>query len=270
MTQQSDDLMFKWDPAEYAANSSSQLAWARELKSRISPRPEDRLLDIGCGDGKVTAELSYAVPHGLVTGIDNSAEMITFAREHYPPSRHPNLEFLHMDARDIRIPEAYDLVFSNAALHWVDDHRAFLRGAAAALKPGGRLVISCGGHGNANDVFTAIRAEMRSPAWRSWFRNLRKPYFFYRAEQYRDWLEEAGFRAHTVRLAEKDAAHSGTEGFAGWIRTTWLPYTHRVPEARREEFIRGVVKRFVAKHPPDAAGLVHVRMVRLEIDAEKL
>jgi len=74
----------------------------------------------------------------------------------------------------------FDLFFSNAALHWVDDHEAILRGAAAALKPGGRLMISCGGKGNAHDVFLALRPEMRLQRWREYFRQMPLPYFFIR------------------------------------------------------------------------------------------
>src|SRR5581483_5559335 len=156
-----------------------------------------------------------------------------------------------------------------AALHWVSDHRAFLRGAGSALRSGGRLVVSCGGKGNAHDIFVALRPQMRAPRWREFFRRMETPYFFYAPEDYERWLPEQGFKALGVRLAPKDATYAGREGFAAVLRTTWLPYTQRVPEALREEFIAAGVDRYVEQHPPDAQGLVHVRMVRLEIEAEK-
>ncbi len=164
----------------------------------------------------------------------------------------------------------FDVVFSNAAWHWVDDHEAILRGAASVLKPGGRLVVSCGGKGNAHDVFLALRPEMRLRRWRRFFRKLEAPYFFYRPADYEKWLPRAGFRIRRVRLAPKDAIYPGHDGFAAWLRTTWLPYTQRVPEAGREEFIAAVTGRYVARHPPDAKDQVHVKMVRLEIDAVKV
>jgi trans-aconitate 2-methyltransferase len=162
------------------------------------------------------------------------------------------------------------LVFSNAALHWVDDHQAFLRGAASVLKPGGRLIVSCGGKGNAHDVFLALRPEMRLKRWREFFRKMAAPYFFHSPEEYKKWLPRFGFKTRSIKLAPKDATYPGRDGFATWLRTTWLPYTQRVPENAREEFIEAVVTRYVARHPLDAKGLVHVRMVRLEIDATKL
>ncbi len=263
----------RWNAADYAANSFVQQTWARELIARLNLRSEEHILDVGCGDGKVTAELARAVPRGTVVGIDASAEMIGFARKTFPASQISNLKFQICDARKINAAIAgapFNLVFSNAALHWVDDHEKILRGAAAVLKPGGRLVVSCGGKGNAHEVFLALRPEMRLKRRREFFRKMPMPYFFYAPGDYEKWLPKSGFKIHSLQLAPKDAAYTGADGFATWLRTTWIPYVQRVPENLREEFIAAVTQRYVAKHPPDAAGKVHVRMVRLEIEAVKI
>jgi trans-aconitate methyltransferase len=233
-----------WNAAAYAANSTVQQSWARELIAKLKLRGDEHILDIGCGDGKVTAEIAQAVPRGRVLGVDASAEMIAFAKKTFPTSKISNLKFQICDARKIKSTTgSFDLVFSNAALHWMDDHAAVLRGAASVLKPRGRLVISCGGKGNAHDVFLALRPEMRLQRWRGFFRKMPMPYFLYAPGDY---------------------------GFATWLRTTWLPFVQRVPENLREEFIAAVTRRYVAKHPLDSQRNVHVRMVRLEIDAEKV
>jgi len=259
-----------WNPADYAAHSASQQAWARELIAKLELRGDERILDVGCGDGKVSAELARAVPDGSVIGIDASSEMIGFAHKTFPSSEISNLKFEIMDARRIRLVEKFDLVFSNAALHWVDDHPAFLRGAAAVLRAGGRLVVSCGGRGNAQDVFVAVRAEMRLRRWRAFFRRMAAPYFFHRPEEYEQWLPRFGFESRGVRLADKDMVFGDRDGLAAWLRTTWLPYTQRVPEPVREEFTAGVVERYVARRPLDATGRIYVRIVRLEIDAVRI
>lgn len=196
--------------------------------------------------------------------------MIEFSRKAFPPGNALNLTFQIMDARQIRFEKPFDLVFSNAALHWVSDHREFLRRAAACLRSGGRLLVSCGGKGNAQDIFVALRPVMRLQRWREFFRKMETPYFFYAPEDYEQWLPNCGFKACRVQLAPKDATYDGREGFAAVLRTTWLPYTQRLPEQFREEFIAAIAERYVAEHPPDAAGRVHVRMVRMEIDAVRV
>ena len=279
----------KWNAAAYAANSAVQQSWARELIAKLKLRGDEHILDVGCGDGKITAELAHAVPRGAVVGMDASAEMISFARKTFPPAKISNLKFQVCDAREINLvgrvtpcapavskprptfdAAKFHLVFSNAALHWVDDHEAILHGTASVLKSGGRLLISCGGKGNAHDVFLAIRPVMRLKRWREFFRKMPLPYFFYAPSDYEKWLPKSGFKINAVKLAPKDAAYDGAEGFATWLRTTWLPFTQRVPENLRAEFIVAVTQRYLAKHPPDANNQIHVRMVRLEIDAVKI
>ena len=259
-----------WNAAAYAANSTVQQAWARELIAKLNLRGDENILDVGCGDGKVTAELARAVPRGSVTGGDASRSMITFARKTFPPPEISNLKFQIMDARRLKSARQFDLIFSNAALHWVDDHEKILRGAASVLKPGGRLIVSCGGKGNAHDVFLALRPEMRLKRRRDFFRQMPTPYFFYAPEDYKKWLPKFGFNIQKLKLAPKDATYDGAKSFATWLRTTWIPYVQCVPENLREDFIAAVTERYVAKHPPDADGRVHVKMVRLEIDAIKV
>jgi len=262
-----DPAAARWNAADYAANSSVQQAWARETIAMLQLRGDERILDIGCGDGKVSVELARAVPRGAVVGIDSSPQMIEFARARFPSRKFSSVEFHVMDAREIRFERQFDLVFSNAALHWVDDHQALLRGAAACLRPGGRLVVSCGGKGNAQDVFVALRSVMRHSRWRAFFRKLEAPYFFYSPADYEKWLPPCGFKPRRVQLVPKDAVYAGREGLAAWLRTTWLPYVQRVPDVSREDFISSVTDRYLVKHPPDKRGGVRVRMVRLEIDA---
>ncbi|HYG22010.1 MAG TPA: methyltransferase domain-containing protein [Verrucomicrobiae bacterium] len=259
-----------WNPGDYAQHSSSQQSWGRKLISRLHLAGDEAVLDIGCGDGKVTAELAAVVPRGAVVGIDASAEMIAFSERAFPRAQFPNLSFRVMDARMIELGEQFDVVFSNAALHWVDDHALVFKGIAGCLKPGGRVMISCGGKGNANAVFHALRGVMRLPQFRQYFRRMSPPYFFFSADQYREWLPQLGFSIREVTLADTAMLFESSERFAGWLRTTWLPYTQRVPELQRDAFVADVIERYVREHPADAHGRIQVAMVRLELDAIKV
>ena len=260
----------KWNAADYAANSDLQKSWAEELLAELVFLGEERVLDVGCGDGKITAGLARRLPRGSIVGVDAAAEMTVFAQENFPASEFPNLSFQVMDARRLGFDGVFDLVFSNAALHWVEGHEEFVRGAASVLKPGGRLLVSCGGKGNAQDVFLALRSELRRSRWRVFFRGLAAPYFFYSLADYEGWLLRCGFRIEKLQIAPQEGLFEGLPAFAAWLRTTWMPYTQRVPEALRQEFIDAVAARYLARHQPDSSGRVRVRMVRLEINAVKI
>jgi hypothetical protein len=108
-----------WNPEDYAQHSDAQLKWARELRSRLNLRGDESLLDVGCGDGKITADFAKTIANGRVIGVDSSPEMVNYASQTYPTSQYPNLQFLCMDARSLVLAETFDVVFSNATLHWV-------------------------------------------------------------------------------------------------------------------------------------------------------
>lgn len=133
-------MMQAWDPKDYAEHSSVQFNFARALLDRLRLRGDETVLDLGCGDGKITVEVARLVPRGKAVGIDSSPEMIGFARARFPSSCYPNLEFALMDAQAISFQNQFDLALSNSALHWVADHRPILRGLARGLKPGGKVL----------------------------------------------------------------------------------------------------------------------------------
>lgn len=265
-----EQSVYRWDATDYAQHSAAQFTWAQELIDHLSLQGHEVLLDIGCGDGRVSAKIADRVPHGQVIGIDSSREMITRAQATFPPTRHPNLRFDVMDAMHLIYDDAFDIVFSNAALHWVRDHRAVLLGVARSLRSGGRLLFQMGGKGNADAIIGVLNEVMHRPAWGSFFRDFAFPYTFYGPDDYLCLLAEADLQACRVELITRDMQQAGEGGLAGWLRTTWLPYTARVPPERRTTFIADVASAYVAVHPTSAQGTVHVKMVRLEVEAVKL
>ena len=260
----------KWNPDDYAKHSDAQLKWARGLRQALNLKGDEAILDVGCGDGKITADFSTAVPNGLVMGIDSASEMIAYAQKTYPQSQYPTLSFACQDARQLKVGQDFDLCFSNAVLHWVDDHPAFLSGASQALKPGGRLVISCGGEGNAAEILDVFAEVVTRPQWQSLFSTFENPYFFYGPEQYNQWLQTNGFEVKRLELVPKDMTHQGQTGLEAWIRTTWMPFTEQVPLEQQEDFISEIVTTYLDRVPIDDQGLTHVKMVRLEVEAVKV
>lgn len=257
----------QWNARDYAQHSSAQLQWAEELIPKLGLQGHESVLDLGCGDGRITALIAAQLPRGSALGIDLSPEMIHLASTQFPPSAHPNLSFAQMDVRRIALDRYFDLAFSNAALHWVADHGAVLRGVRACLWPRGRILFQMGGRGNAAAVFTALEEVLARPEWADHFRNFANPYSFCGPEQYQDWLPQAQFRPLRVELIPKDMQHPDRAGLRGWLRTTWFPYTDRLPADQREAFLGEVVAAYLAAHPADRAGRTHVAMVRLEAEA---
>ena len=100
-----------------------QQLWAQELLGKLKLRGDECLLDVGCGDGKVTAEIAAHLPRGRVVGVDLSLDMVHLAEERFAPELIPNLRFEQADASDLPFNEEFDVVFSNAVLHWVIDHQ---------------------------------------------------------------------------------------------------------------------------------------------------
>lgn len=262
--------MYRWNPEDYHQHSPEQQRWALELLAKLDLEGYEKVLDIGCGDGKVTAEIAGHVPRGSVLGIDSSPQMIKFARKEFPREQYQNLAFEVVDAIALNFDCEFDVVFSNATLHWVKDHLTVLQGISRSLRPSGRILLQMGGRGNAAKIIEALNQVIDDRRWGSYFGGFSFPYGFYGPEEYTVWLEKAGITPKRVELVCKDMIHRGKEGLAGWVRTTWLPYTTRLPEELRREFIEAIAQTYMDTHPADSDGYVHLRMVRLEVEGVKI
>lgn len=260
---------YKWNAGEYSKYSSAQKKWAQESVERVNLKSHEHVLDVGCGDGKITVEIAGLVPEGSAVGIDNSEEMIELAKNKFPKSNHPNLSFQVLDARFINFKNEFDVILSNAALHWVNEHVRILKGMHGSLKPGGRILLQMGGKGNVPEAFSIVNKVISYPVWSAYFENFKFPYYFYSVEEYKAFLSQTEFKRTKVEIVEKDMQHKGNEGVTGWIKTTWLPYLEKVPGAKKEEFIELLFAEYAKKFPPDSNGFYHATAKRLIVTAEK-
>ncbi len=246
------------------------MRWALELVSKINLQGDERLLDIGCGDGKVTARIAESLSRGSVTGIDSSPEMIDYAKKSFPETEYPNISFQVMDAADLKFSGEFDYVFSNATLHWVKDQHAVMKGVAKSLKTGGKLFIQMGAKGNASAMFEVMNELIRRDKWKPFFENTNTLYNFFLPDEYRVFIKNAGLSPIRIEVVPKEMVHQGTDGIKNWLRSVWLPYTQRVPDNEREEFINLLTENFEKENPPDINGIFHIDMLRLEVEAEKI
>jgi len=261
---------YKWDAREYEKHSQGQQKWARELIEKISLKGTENVLDIGCGDGKVTAEISKLVSKGSIIGIDNSAAMIKLASDRHSSSIYPNLSFQEMDAGNLQFNDSFDLIFSNAVLHWVKDQKPVIKGMFKSLKQGGRILLQMGGKGNAAEIVNVLSELQTEKEWYSYFNEFNFPFYFPGTIEYKALLLDYGFMLNRIELIPKKMNHVGIEALKGWIRTTWLPYTERVPDEERESFIDIVAKKYIERYSANSKGIINVQMVRLEVEAVKI
>jgi len=260
---------YKWDAKEYQNNSRPQQDWARELIAKLDLKGNERVLDIGCGDGKITAEIAQILKEGSVTGVDSSKEMIDLAIENFPGNTYKNLSFIMCDAKKLNFDNEFDIVFSNATFHWIKNHKAALLKIKKSLKKSGKILIQMGGTGNLKDIIEATDIVKATPKWKDYFLDFKFPWSFYGPKRYKSWLDSLEFKIIYLKLINKDIALKGVEELKNWVKTIWIPYTVLLPEDMHNSFMDEIINTYIKKYPLDKDGFAHISMVRLEFMAEK-
>ena len=214
-----------WDASAYDHGHSYVWKKAADLVDLLDPGPGERVLDVGCGTGHLTAQI--AARGATVVGMDASAEMIARARE-----EHPAIEFLVGDVTNFTAPEPFDAVFSNATLHWVRRAEEAVRRIAAALRPGGRFVAEFGGRGNVRRVRDAIAAGL-SAAGAPSLAEL-EPWYFPSVAEYASLLERLGLEVTFATLFDRPTEVEG--GMRAWVAMFGTTFRDAVPADKRETF----------------------------------
>lgn len=254
----------KGNAEDYALNASAQEAWANELVEKLSLNGHENVLDIGCGDGRITQKIAQTLKGGSVIGIDQSMSMVRLAKQNFSSD---NLAFIHMDATKINLDTQLDIAFSNATLHWIADHTAVLQSLRKDLNTNAKILFQMGGAGNANELLESVAQITSSNRWKQYFNCFASPYNFCDVVDYEVWLPTYGYKAQRIELKQKDMMHNDTEGLKGWLRTTWFPYTDQLPADNRDRFLDDLVTEYTLQHPVDSKGRTHVKMTRLEVEA---
>lgn len=219
----------RWDAGQYARAGGFVPRLGQPAVDLLDPRPGERVLDLGCGDGTLTLEL--AARGAAVVGVDSSPSMVEAARAR-------GLDARLLDARELAFEQAFDAVFSNAALHWIPerDHDRVLAAVARALVPGGRFVAEMGGHGNIAAINVAVAAALRrrgiDPGGE---RN-----YYPAPDEYAERLERAGFRVERMEHFPRPTPLPA--GMAAWLGTFRRRDLDLVPEPEREALVAEIVE----------------------------
>jgi 5-methylthioribose kinase len=223
--------------AEYYKNHSSpQFAMAHELLEGYSFRKDAQVLDVGCGDGRITAEIAQHVPKGNVLGIDLSVNMIQFAQQSFPSSTYPNLTFSVSNAEDISYQEQFDVILSFNCLHWVHRIRETLVKLVKALRIEGHLMIFVVPKESWNEEQRII--EKRK--WQS-YSHLSAYHSMLTSDEYLQILESLGMKLLSQKQEERFDPFTDKEEQKAFTRG-WLPFFAPIPTELREAFLEDVVK----------------------------
>jgi trans-aconitate methyltransferase len=215
-----------WDATGYGERFGYVAQLAEDLVALLDPQPGERIVDLGCGTGTLTAQI--AARGADVLGVDADRAMVEAARE-----QHPELRFEVMDAYDLAVDAPVDAVFSNAALHWMTRPEDVLRRVAAALRRGGRFVAEMGGGRNTELIFTALRDALeRHGVPRE---EQAQPWYFPGVGEYTTLLERHGFEVRAAWHFERMTPLVGGEaGLRDWLTMFASSFFARLDAPERE------------------------------------
>ena len=199
----------EWNASLYAQSHSFVWRGGQDLIALLAPQAGERILDVGCGTGQLTAAL--AAGGARVSGLDSSATMLEQARTAYP-----EIPFIHADLPQFETDTPFDGLFSNAALHWIQPAEMAVRRMHDALRTGGRLVVELGGTGNVASVLDAA-AELLGGG-------MKKPWYFPSVGEYAKLLEKHGFEVLFALLFDRlTPLEGGSAGLGDWLQVFGAP-----------------------------------------------
>jgi trans-aconitate 2-methyltransferase len=239
----SDNNNHSWDAHTYNKVSSNvQLEWGRKLIEKRKWIGNEIVMDAGAGSGNLTKILADKVPQGLIYAVDADPNMVQQAKSNL--SAYRNLQVIHSSMDKVNLPTKVDVVFSNAALHWVLDQEGVFSHFFQLLKPNGELLIEYGGHGNVERAVRVISKLMQSNQFKEYFVNWKQSWYFPTGDETEKALEKAKFRDIQINLSKRTTPFSDRNEFAIFVKTVIMkPFLGYLPDAtKKEQFLDAFLK----------------------------
>lgn len=242
-----------WSPDTYESHARFVSELAGDVLAWLAPRAGERILDVGCGDGALSAAITAVGAE--VVGVDASEALLAAARTR-------GLDVRLMDGQALQFSKEFDAVFSNAALHWMTEAENVIAGVRRALKPGGRFVAEFGGHGNVAAIVVAMRATARRIGGDE---RLAGPWFFPTTEIYADMLSAQGFEVRRIGLFPRPTPLK--TGMTEWLKLFRGPFFEQYGEGMDE--VLAEVADLLRPVLCDGRGNWTADYVRLRVEAVK-
>lgn len=241
---------WEWDSEKYNENSMLQYKAFMALAQKYQFRCDEEILDIGCGDGKITKELSGKIPKGRILGIDVSRNMIEFAKTHYQAD---NLTFELWDAENIcSLNRKFDLVVSSFALHWVRNKIKTFQGVKSCLKPEGKAILIMP---HRNQLTAKIKEEMiLEPQWKEYFFDYTDPTLQVENCDYKQYAIEAGLEVTSYETYPVTTYFKTTIDLKNFLRSI-TPHLTRLPSDEfKNRFMDEFIMHYLSKNPAEKDG----------------
>jgi trans-aconitate methyltransferase len=261
-----EEAMTEWKASAYACQSSLQQAMAEEQLALLVLEGTERILDVGCGDGKITAAIAARVPRGSVVGVDPSRDMVVFAANHFGPPARDNLRFEVADVRRLPYRNKFDLIVSFNALHWVLEQDAALDSIHTALKPAGRALLRLVPEGPRVCLEDVIEEIRQDPRWAGYFSGFHKPYYHPTPEGYRSLATRHRFQVVRVAVADKAWDFKTRAAFLAFCRATCVEWTKRLPESVWDDFLKAVLDRYQSVAADGAGDANTFKFYQMEVE----
>jgi trans-aconitate methyltransferase len=256
---------YPFDGKRYEMASQCQRAWGTELVEELHLNGDESILDLGCGTGLLTRELAKRVPYGHVVGIDNSPSMLEAAQR----NKTANMELKLININEMVFDGEFDIVFSNAALHWIPDHGKLLKRIYNALKLGGFMRVQFGADGNVSTFIEVVKAVMRHPAFVPWFEDFQWPWYMPKPEDYEILLSRTEFRTYRVWEENKDRYFTDPESLVRMVEEAGLvPFLAVLPDEEKQSFRNVVIERLLDR-TKRSDGRYFETFRRINVHAEK-
>lgn len=235
-------MTFEFDGKKYEKASTHQKEWGNSIISEFNLSGNEKILDLGCGNGALTAELAKLVPNGKVLGIDASQGMLDSAKE----KEIPNLNFKLMDINNLNLSEKFDLVFSNATLHWVVDHNRLWHNMKNIVSENGLIRFNFAADGNCATFFKVVKQTIALDEFKKYFSEFKWPWYMPCIDEYTSLLSNFSFSETKVWGENKDRYFPDKNSLVGWInQPSIVPFLKYIEESKKEDFRSYVIEKML-------------------------